>query len=232
MTSDADAAAESAVRRTGSAGAISMRRAAAGRLFYRQRDQPGTALRCYRTDSHIVKDAFHRAIVERRRARRQPGAGGHQGLPPLQHTVPAGGPCVLRLRLTPDRLSSPLARTSTPSCAGSACRSDEFYKPIQPAQRVRRTKRRIQRQAFAGMLWTKQIYLFDVNKWMEGDNTGRPPPRVAAADPQCALAAPELDARAVDAGQVGVSVVRRVGSGLPHRAARAIDPSSRRNSSG
>ena len=31
-------------------------------------------------------------------------------------------------------------------------------------------ERRVQRQAFAGLLWTKQIYLFDVNKWLEGDN--------------------------------------------------------------
>ena len=35
----------------------------------------------------------------------------------------------------------------------------------------------VQRQAFAGMLWSKQIYLFDVNLWLEGDN------------PSCAAAA-------------------------------------------
>ncbi len=34
----------------------------------------------------------------------------------------------------------------------------------------------MQRQAFAGMLWSKQIYLFDVNLWLEGDNPAWPPP--------------------------------------------------------
>ena len=34
----------------------------------------------------------------------------------------------------------------------------------------------IQRQALAGMLWSKQIYLWDVNRWLEGDNPKFPPP--------------------------------------------------------
>ena len=54
-----------------------------------------------------------------------------------------------------------------------------------------------------------------------------PPPAVAQADPQHALAASELDARPVDAGQVGVPVVRRVGPRLPLRAARARRPGVR-----
>ena len=34
----------------------------------------------------------------------------------------------------------------------------------------------IQRQALAGMLWSKQIYLFDVDLWLKGDNPLFPPP--------------------------------------------------------
>jgi hypothetical protein len=37
-------------------------------------------------------------------------------------------------------------------------------------------EKRIQRQALAGMLWTKQIYLFNVHTWLEGDNPYIPPP--------------------------------------------------------
>ena len=48
-----------------------------------------------------------------------------------------------------------------------------------------------------------------------------PPPRVATAHPQRALAASELDAHPVDAGQVGVPVVRGVGPGVPLRRDRA-----------
>ena len=48
----------------------------------------------------------------------------------------------------------------------------------QPSIRPRRPlkKKLIQRQALAGMLWSKQIYLWDVNLWLEGDN-----PKAAAA---------------------------------------------------
>ena len=35
--------------------------------------------------------------------------------------------------------------------------------------------RLVQRQAFAGMLWSKQFYMFDVRRWLDGD-PGQPPP--------------------------------------------------------
>src|SRR5207253_2015516 len=37
-------------------------------------------------------------------------------------------------------------------------------------------ERRVQRQALAGLLWSKQIYLFDVNLWLNGDSQWCPPP--------------------------------------------------------
>ena len=42
--------------------------------------------------------------------------------------------------------------------------------------------RNVQRQAFAGMLWSKQYYRFFVNRWLEGDPAQPPPPRDAGAD--------------------------------------------------
>ena len=32
------------------------------------------------------------------------------------------------------------------------------------------------RQAFAGMLWSKQLYYYDVARWLDGDPTQPPPP--------------------------------------------------------
>ena len=52
--------------------------------------------------------------------------------------------------------------------------ADEFYKEIQGNIKSRDEKN-IQRQAFAGMLWTKQFYFYDVRKWLNGD-PGQPPP--------------------------------------------------------
>ncbi|MBV9914534.1 MAG: hypothetical protein JOZ93_18285 [Sinobacteraceae bacterium] len=37
-------------------------------------------------------------------------------------------------------------------------------------------ERRVQRQAFAGMLWSKQFYFYEVEEWLDGDPSGPPPP--------------------------------------------------------
>ena len=36
--------------------------------------------------------------------------------------------------------------------------------------------RLVQRQAFAGMIWSKQFFHYDVPDWLEGDPTQPPPP--------------------------------------------------------
>jgi hypothetical protein len=52
--------------------------------------------------------------------------------------------------------------------------ADEFYADIQ--QGISNSDEKgIQRQAFAGMMWTKQFFYYDVDRWMKGD-PGQPPP--------------------------------------------------------
>ncbi len=41
--------------------------------------------------------------------------------------------------------------------------------------KVLRMSQNVQRQAFAGLLWSKQFYHYDVNAWLEGDPAGPPP---------------------------------------------------------
>ncbi|GAB3957604.1 glucosidase [Spirosoma harenae] len=53
--------------------------------------------------------------------------------------------------------------------------ADEFYAHIQPAQATADEKL-VQRQAFAGMLWSKQYYYYDVSRWLAGDQNSPPPP--------------------------------------------------------
>ena len=47
--------------------------------------------------------------------------------------------------------------------------ADTFYDHLQPT-RLTEDERRIQRQAYAGMLWSKQHYHYDVNYWLHGDS--------------------------------------------------------------
>jgi hypothetical protein len=58
--------------------------------------------------------------------------------------------------------------------AQRAAEADEFYAELTPGE-ASPEEARVMRQAFAGMLWTKQFYCYDVTRWLDGD-PGQPPP--------------------------------------------------------
>ena len=76
------------------------------------------------------------------------------------------------------------------------------------------------RQAFAGMLWSKQFFHYDVERWLDGDPAGPPAARGPQDGPQRRVAPPEQRRRHLHARQVGVPLVRGVGPGLPLRRPR------------
>jgi hypothetical protein len=53
--------------------------------------------------------------------------------------------------------------------------ADAFYAALQPAA-LDRDLANVQRQALAGMLWSKQFYHYDVNQWLQGDPAQPKPP--------------------------------------------------------
>jgi hypothetical protein len=126
-----------------------------------------------RSRKAYVKDAFHRRVVNGEDAT-NPDEVGTKACAHFRRVVPAGGSVVLRMRLTPEAMAQPLAGVDKVVAARKA-EADEFYGAIQPAAATD-DERLVQRQAFAGMLWSKQIYLFDVNQWLEGDHPAYPPP--------------------------------------------------------
>jgi mannosylglycerate hydrolase MGH1-like protein len=148
---------------------------AGGELFFT--DNETNAARVYgpgaRSRKPCVKDAFHRRIVAGEDAT-NPDEIGTRSCARFRRMVPAGGCVVWRMRLTPEILDRPLASVDE-VVEGRRAEADEFYRAVQP-QTATPDERLVQRQAFAGMLWSKQIYLFDVNQWLEGDNPGWPPP--------------------------------------------------------
>ena len=77
--------------------------------------------------------------------------------------------------------------------------------------------RNVQRQAFAGMLWNKQYYRYMVEHWLEGDPAGPPPPESRKRGRNHNWWHFVGGRRAVDARQMGVPVVRRLGHGVPLR---------------
>ena len=59
--------------------------------------------------------------------------------------------------------------------SGRLVETDAFYADLQK-DIVDQDLRCIQRQAFAGMLWSKQFYQFNVREWLEGDPLKPSPP--------------------------------------------------------
>ena len=94
---------------------------------------------------------------------------------PLGH----GEVAELRLRLRPPGsapdAASALGSDFTQVAAKRRAEADEFYGELTPAQ-ASRDEAATMRQAFAGMLWSKQFYHFDVARWLDGDPAQPVPP--------------------------------------------------------
>jgi mannosylglycerate hydrolase MGH1-like protein len=121
----------------------------------------------------FVKDAFHRHIIHGEPCV-NPAQEGTKSCVHYQRVVPAGGTAVIRLRLRSEPTTDPF-RGFDRLFQERRSEADEFYASLsQPLATAE--ERLIQRQALAGMLWCKQIYLFDVDLWLDGDNPRCPPP--------------------------------------------------------
>ena len=81
--------------------------------------------------------------------------------------VPAGGQAAVLVRLTregPDEVGEPFEGAAELIAARRA-EADEFYDAITPPS-VTDDAKAVMRQALAGMLWSKQCYYFDVDRWL------------------------------------------------------------------
>jgi hypothetical protein len=103
-----------------------------------------------------------------------------------QLTVPPGQTAELRLRLRPTASGRPgrAATAADPLGAGFSqvmaerrAEADEFYAELTPAS-ASADEALVLRQASAGMLWSKQLFYYDVNRWLDGDPGQPEPPEV------------------------------------------------------
>jgi len=88
-------------------------------------------------------------------------------------TVPANQSITLRLRLSADAKND-FGDFDQLFNIRSA-EADAFYKDLQKNQ-TDTDRTMIQRQAFAGMLWSKQFYYYNIHQWLGGDPAEPPPP--------------------------------------------------------
>src|SRR6516164_2733347 len=96
-----------------------------------------------------------------------------------QLDVPAGATVELRLRLRPAGSGPPapaaLGMDFERAIAARQAEADEFYADLTPGT-ASDDEALVMRQAFGGLLWSKQLYYYDVSRWLEGDPAQPPPP--------------------------------------------------------
>lgn len=130
---------------------------------------PGNASR-----TPYTKDAFHRAICEGDRSALRGDERGTKAALHYAFVIPPGESVTLRLRLCDGSKTDPLADVDA-IFARRKAEADAFYAAIAPPNATADEKL-VQRSALAGLLWSKQSYLFDVARWLDGDNPDAPPP--------------------------------------------------------
>jgi hypothetical protein len=93
--------------------------------------------------------------------------------------VPPGGTAELRLRMRPSRAApkaaAALGQQFERVVSARRAEADEFYAELTP-KRATADEAAVMRQAFSGMLWSKQFYDYDVGRWLDGDPAQPPPP--------------------------------------------------------
>jgi hypothetical protein len=120
-----------------------------------------------------TKDAFQDAVVSGRPDASNPQRRGTKvaGLYPL--VLEPGESRTIRVRYADGERADPFA-THDAVFAQRVREADEYFAAITPTQ-LGEDERRVFRQAVAGLLWSKQYYAYDVERWLRGDQ-GQPAP--------------------------------------------------------
>ena len=136
--------------------------------------------RLYDTDNYTpyVKDAFHDYVVHGRADTVNPKRVGTKAAAYYRLTIGPGADVVVRCRLSNQPLTPArsLGREFEDVFAARMREAEEFHREHIPTA-MSEAEQNIVRQAYAGVLWTRQFYHYIVNDWLDGDPQQPPPPK-------------------------------------------------------
>jgi len=123
--------------------------------------------------SPFVKDSFHEAVIGGEFGPFQEKRSGTKCAPLYRLSVSGRGSRCIRFRLTGRKIADPFSGFDD-IFGRRISEADEFYQRFIPEDPVSDVIA-VQRQAFAGLLWNKQYYNYEIETWLNGDE-GQPRP--------------------------------------------------------
>ncbi len=119
-------------------------------------------------NSPYVKDAINNYVVEGKASGLNPAQAGTKSAAHYKVNVGAGKTATIRLRLSDVAPTAVVGNPFNSFASALKTRQDEadqFYRKVTPSH-VSEDEARVLRQSMAGMLWSKQFFFFDVDKWL------------------------------------------------------------------
>ena len=125
----------------------------------------------------FVKDAFHERVVGGKEEASNPAREGTKSAAWYHLDLAPGEVVTVELRLVSDK-EKPMAAFGHEFgkvFSDRQVEADEYFSARAP-DCMSDEERSVMRQAYAGLLWSKQFYHFDVKRWLDGDPNQPPPP--------------------------------------------------------
>lgn len=123
-----------------------------------------------------VKDAFHRYLIKGEKDAVNPAGKGTKAGVVYRLSLASEEERVLLFRLSRED-ADPLPKEQWPALFDQRiAEADDFYQSL--SVNIDDAERKVQRQAFAGLFWSKQFYHYVVQTWLDGDPYTIPPPEV------------------------------------------------------
>ncbi|WP_428937246.1 MGH1-like glycoside hydrolase domain-containing protein [Fontivita pretiosa] len=130
------------------------------------------------TNGGFVKDAFHEYVIDARSGSINPRAVGTKAAALYLLDLPPGGSATVRLRLFAEEEApggEPFGPGFDETFRQRIAEADAFYAQVLPAE-LTAQESLVARQAYAGLLWSRQFYHYVIKDWLEGDPHQPKPP--------------------------------------------------------
>ena len=149
-------------------------------LLFTENETNGGRLYGSANGARYAKDGINDFIVHNRQAALNPSRTGTKAAAHYPLRLEAGETRTIKLRLTdleiPPKNGDPCNSEFDRIFAERRREADEFYDTVIPND-LSADAREVMRQAFAGLMWSKQFYYYDIAAWLKGDSAQPAPPR-------------------------------------------------------